>query len=46
MATSTSRYPEIGREAPDFTLTSLDGQSISLADYRGSKLAVFMWASW
>lgn len=33
--------------APDFTLQSLDGQSISLADYRGEKPVVLdFWASW
>jgi len=31
---------------PDFTLPGLDGRPVSLSDYRGRKLVVFMWASW
>lgn len=46
--TSTTRtdLPSIGDQLPDFTLTSLDGREVSLSDYRGVKVAVFMWASW
>jgi peroxiredoxin len=36
----------VGEKAPDFTLRSLDGQHVSLSDYRGKKVVVFMWASW
>ncbi len=33
---STPEYgPEIGKLAPDFTLTGLDGQEVSLSDFRG-----------
>jgi peroxiredoxin len=35
-----------GDVAPDFTLESLDGNSVSLRDYRGKKVLVFAWASW
>ncbi len=35
-----------GDIAPDFTLESLDGKSVSLSDYRGQKVLVFAWASW
>lgn len=28
---------QIGTEAPDFTLTDLDGKRVSLADFRGKK---------
>jgi len=35
-----------GDEAPDFTLPSLDGRHVSLSDYRGKRLILFMWASW
>jgi len=31
---------------PDFSLPSLDGREVRLADYRGKKLIIFMWASW
>ncbi len=37
---------QIGKEAPDFTLTSIDGQEVSLKSLRGSYLLVDFWASW
>ncbi len=30
----------VGTQAPDFTLTDLDGQKVSLSDYRGRKHVV------
>jgi|SRR5579863_5456798 len=37
----------VGKRAPDFSLESLDGQKISLADFRGKKMVVVsFWASW
>ena len=39
--------PLVGKPAPEFSLSSLDGRTISLADYRGKKkLVVSFWASW
>jgi|HubBroStandDraft_6_1064221.scaffolds.fasta_scaffold333186_2 peroxiredoxin len=39
--------PLIQQAAPDFSLTSLDGHTVSLADYRGKKkLVLTFWASW
>ena len=38
--------PLMGKPAPDFTLETLDGKRVSLADYRGKPLAVTFWASW
>lgn len=35
-----------GREAAAFTLTDLDGNSHTLADYKGKKVYVKFWASW
>ncbi len=46
MTTPTIKAVKVGDEAPDFTLRSLDGDEVSLSDYRGKKLVMFMWASW
>ena len=41
-----SSAPAIGDPVPDFTLASLDGVDVKLSDYKGKRVAVFMWASW
>jgi peroxiredoxin len=43
-----ARTPALtNKDAPPFELPSLDGRTISLADYRGKKkLVVSFWASW
>ncbi|MHB1021753.1 MAG: TlpA family protein disulfide reductase [Acidobacteriaceae bacterium] len=35
-----------GKPAPAFTLTSLDGKQVSLADYKGKAVLVNFWATW
>ena len=37
---------DLGQPLPDFELPALDGHTVKLADYRGKKLLIFMWASW
>ena len=37
---------QVGSRAPDFQLSNLDGQSISLSDLRGKTVLVNFWASW
>ena len=38
--------PEVGARAPSFTLPTLDGGEISLADYAGQPVILDFWASW
>ncbi len=35
-----------GDRLPDLILPGVDGKSIHIADYRGRRLFMFMWASW
>jgi peroxiredoxin len=38
--------PVIDAAAPDFTLTNLDGEEVSLSDFRGRPVIVNFWATW
>lgn len=38
--------PQPGGFAPSFTLTTLTGKKVSLADYRGRRVLINSWASW
>jgi len=38
--------PEIGKLAPSFQLTDIDGQSVSLSDFQGQPLLVNFWATY
>ncbi len=37
---STAKMPEVGDKAPDFTLQSIDGESISLSDFKGKTVLI------
>ena len=36
----------VGAEAPDFTMKNLDGEEVSLSDFRGKVVLIDFWASW
>ena len=38
--------PEMGSNAPDFTLKNVDGQSVSLSDFKGKIVMLNFWATW
>jgi len=38
--------PETGKLAPDFTLTGLEGQEVSLSGFRGKPVLLNFWATW
>lgn len=35
-----------GETAPDFELTTLDGETVRLSDYKGKKIILNLWATW
>lgn len=35
-----------GEKAPDFQLQNLDGETVSLSDFRGKKVVLNFWATW
>ncbi|KGX84962.1 redoxin domain-containing protein [Pontibacillus litoralis] len=37
---------QVGDQAPDFQLTTLNGEQVSLSDYKGQKVMLNFWASW
>ncbi|MFC5863746.1 TlpA family protein disulfide reductase [Acidicapsa dinghuensis] len=38
--------PMVGKAAPSFTLTNLQGKKVSLADYKGKAIQLNFWATW
>ncbi|MBV9438373.1 MAG: TlpA family protein disulfide reductase [Candidatus Eremiobacteraeota bacterium] len=38
--------PAVGQPAPAFSLTTVDGRTVRLADYRGRTLVINVWGSW
>ncbi|HEY0382679.1 MAG TPA: redoxin domain-containing protein [Candidatus Elarobacter sp.] len=38
--------PVVGQPAPAFALTTVDGKTVRLSDYRGKTLVVNVWGSW
>ena len=38
--------PVVGQPAPAFALTTIDGKTVRLSDYRGKTLLINVWGSW
>ena len=38
--------PKVGKPAPEFQLPNLEGQSISLGDFRGKSVLINFWTTW
>jgi peroxiredoxin len=38
--------PQIGHPAPEFTLTTPEGDTVSLSDFRGQAVLLNFWATW
>ena len=36
----------VGKESPDFTVTTIDGKTFRLSDFRGKRVVVDIWESW
>lgn len=46
VAVSAESIPLKGHPAPDFTLQTLDGESLSLSDLQGQAVVLNFWATW
>jgi peroxiredoxin len=46
VSTDTGGKPVEGEEAPDFTLTTLDGKQRSLSDLKGKAVMINFWGTW
>jgi thiol-disulfide isomerase/thioredoxin len=43
---SVTAAPEKGKPAPDFTLTDLDGKTVTLSSLKGKRVLINFWATW
>jgi len=46
MDLTNGEVPLKGKPAPDFHLTTLDGEEVSLSDFKGQKVVLNFWATW
>lgn len=44
--TGLSGITMVNKPAPDFTITTFEGETISLKDFRGKPVVINFWASW
>ncbi len=45
-AAATGAAPQVGKPAPDFELTMIDGTKVRLSDFKGRPVWINFWASW
>jgi cytochrome c biogenesis protein CcmG/thiol:disulfide interchange protein DsbE len=45
-AATPGSTPAVGREAPDFQMTLMDGSRVRLSDLRGQVVVLNFWATW
>jgi len=45
-ATTVAAAPAVGKPAPDFTLTDLNGKTVTLSSLRGKPILINFWATW
>jgi cytochrome c biogenesis protein CcmG, thiol:disulfide interchange protein DsbE len=43
---AAARDPVVGQIAPNFQVTTLDGQKLSLSDFKGEVVVLNFWATW
>ena len=46
LVAGVAQASDIGKPARDFKLTTLDGQTVKLADLKGKVVVVNRWATW
>lgn len=46
LSVAMAEAAEIGAEAPDFTVTTLDGEAFTLSEQRGKVVFINIWATW
>lgn len=46
MNTTTNKNPLVGKDASDFELKDVKGNTVKLSDYKGKKVYLKFWATW
>lgn len=46
LSANTAKVATVGQPAPDFTLRTVDGEQISLSQFKGKPVIINFWATW